>query len=115
MNIENINTSIDDFGTGYSSLSMLKDINVDVVKIDKSFLGKDDPIDTVREKMLGNVIRMIRDLDRTVICEGIETENQLNFLKKADCGVVQGYFFDKPLPHDEFELRLKHPHYDISL
>lgn len=115
MNIENINTSIDDFGTGYSSLSMLKDINVDVVKIDKSFLGKDDPIDTVREKMLGNVIRMIRDLDRTVICEGIETENQLNFLKKADCGVVQGYFFDKPLPHDEFELRLKHPHYDKSL
>lgn len=111
MNKAKIHTSIDDFGTGYSSLSMLKDINVDVVKIDKSFLAETDTDDAHREKMLENVIRMINDLDRTVVCEGIETENQLEFLRRASCSVVQGYFFDKPLPHDEFEKRLINPHY----
>lgn len=112
MNNANIHTSIDDFGTGYSSLSMLKDINVDVVKIDKSFLGKNGSVDKLQEKMLENVIKMINDLDRTVICEGIENEKQLNFLKSSDCAIAQGFFFDKPLPHDEFEQRLKNPHYD---
>lgn len=112
MNREHIRTSIDDFGTGYSSLSMLKDINVDVVKIDKSFLDKTGSRDVHQEKMLENVIRMINDLDRTVICEGIETSVQLDFLKHADCSVAQGYFYDKPLRHAEFELRLKNPHYE---
>lgn len=112
MNNAKIHTSIDDFGTGYSSLSMLKDINVDVVKIDKSFLAKTDFEDIHQEKMLENVIKMINDLDRTVICEGIENESQLDFLKHASCSVVQGYFFDKPLPHDEFEKRLISPHYN---
>ncbi len=112
MNKANIHTSIDDFGTGYSSLSMLKDISVDVVKIDKSFLGKSDENDIHQEKMLGNVIRMINDLDRTVICEGIEDREQIDFLRNADCSVVQGFFFDRPLPHDEFEKRLVSPHYD---
>ncbi len=111
MNQAKIHTSIDDFGTGYSSLSMLKDISVDVVKIDKSFLDKKEGDDSHQEKMLENVIRMINDLDRTVICEGIENESQLSFLRNADCSVVQGYYFDKPLPHDEFEKRLQNPHY----
>ena len=114
MNRAKIRTSIDDFGTGYSSLSMLKDINVDVVKIDKSFLAKTNSDDIHQEKMLENVIQMINDLDRTVICEGIETEGQLDFLKKASCSVVQGFLFDKPLTHDEFELRLRSPHYNID-
>lgn len=111
MNHEHIHTSIDDFGTGYSSLSMLKDINVDVVKIDKSFLSKTGSEDSQQEKMLGNVIRMINDLDRTVICEGVENEEQLDFLKKAECNIIQGYFFDKPLPREEFEKRLRDPEY----
>ncbi|MBE6852602.1 MAG: EAL domain-containing protein [Ruminococcus sp.] len=111
MNDAHIHTSIDDFGTGYSSLSMLKDINVDVVKIDKSFLKQSDPDDAHQEKLLENIIKMINDLDRTVICEGIENKKQLNFLKNAECNIVQGYFFDKPLPHHEFELRLKNPGY----
>jgi len=114
MNHAKIRTSIDDFGTGYSSLSMLKDINVDVVKIDKSFLAKTNSDDIHQEKMLENVIQMINDLDRTVICEGIENTVQLDFLKKASCSVVQGFLFDKPLTHDEFELRLRSPHYSVD-
>ncbi|MBR3023355.1 MAG: EAL domain-containing protein [Oscillospiraceae bacterium] len=114
MNHAKIRTSIDDFGTGYSSLSMLKDINVDVVKIDKSFLAKTNSDDIHQEKMLENVIQMINDLDRTVICEGIENTVQLDFLKKASCSVVQGFLFDRPLTHDEFELRLRSPHYSVD-
>jgi diguanylate cyclase (GGDEF)-like protein len=114
MNRAKIHTSIDDFGTGYSSLSLLKDINVDVVKIDKSFLAKTSSDDEQQEKMLGNVIQMISDLGRTVICEGIENEEQLEFLKSASCKVVQGFLFDKPLSHDEFEMRLRSPHYSID-
>lgn len=112
MNKANIRTSIDDFGTGYSSLSMLKDINADVVKLDKSFLENKHDDNNHQEKMLANVIKMISDLDRKVICEGVETEKQLELLKSCSCEFVQGYFFDKPLPHDEFEKRLKKPHYD---
>lgn len=110
MNRESIHTSIDDFGTGYSSLSMLKDINVDVVKIDKSFLAEDKQ----QEKLLENVIKMITDLDRTVICEGVENKEQLEFLQQAKCNIIQGYFFDKPLPREEFEKRLADPTYDVG-
>lgn len=106
-----IYTSIDDFGTGYSSLSMLKDIDVNVVKIDKSFFDKLEDGGRNSENLVGNVIHMIKDLDRIVICEGVETEKQVEFLKNTDCNIVQGFLFDKPLPREEFEKRLKKPEY----
>ena len=102
-----IYTSIDDFGTGYSSLSMLKDINVDVVKIDKSFFDSLGDEKQHGANLVGNVIRMIKDLDRIVICEGVETEEQVEFLKSTECNIVQGFLFDKPLPVEQFEERLK--------
>ena len=104
-------TSIDDFGTGYSSLSMLKDINVNVVKIDKSFFDRLDDGGRQSENLVGNVIHMIKDLDRIVICEGVETEKQIEFLKGTDCNIVQGFLFDRPLPREEFEERLRSPEY----
>ncbi len=110
MKQSDIYTSMDDFGTGYSSLSMLMDINVDVVKIDKSFVNNPDG---TNEKMLENVIHMIKDLDRIVICEGVETKQQADFLRETDCSIVQGYLYDKPLTHDEFQERLKHPDYQM--
>lgn len=106
-----IHTSIDDFGTGYSSLSMLKDFDVNTVKIDKSFIPHFNGTEPQREKILFNIIHMIRDLNKTVICEGVESENQLHFLKNTDCSTVQGYIFDKPLTHKEFERRLREPCY----
>ena len=103
MNQEHISVSIDDFGTGYSSLSLLKDLDFDVVKMDKSFFRDLEKGDHINEKMVENVIKMVHDLDRDVISEGIETKQQ--------APVVQGYLYDKPLPHNEFEKRLKNPVY----
>lgn len=111
MNEVGIYTSIDDFGTGYSSLSMLKDIDVNVVKIDKSFFDNMEDEKQHGTNLVGNVIRMIKDLDRIVICEGVETEKQVMFLKGTECNIVQGYLFDKPLPCYNFEERLKTPVY----
>lgn len=112
MNAVNISTSIDDFGTGYSSLSLLKDLDFNVVKMDKSFFRDLESGDRVNEKMVENVIRMVQDLDRDIISEGIETEKQALFLKKLQAPIVQGFLYDKPLPHSEFEKRLKEPRYE---
>ena len=106
-----IHTSIDDFGTGYSSLSLLKEVNVDVVKLDKTFcdhLGEDD----IQTGLTVNVIHMIKDLDRVVLCEGVETGEQAEILRKTDCTIVQGYYYDKPLPMEKFEERMKNPKYE---
>ena len=104
-----IYTAIDDFGTGYSSLSMLKDMDINVVKLDKSFLNGLE--NTVTQKVIGNIIKMITDLNKLVICEGVETEEQAAFLRSVSCRTVQGFLYDKPLPCSEFEERLKNPKY----
>lgn len=111
MHSENISVSMDDFGTGYSSLSMLQDIDCNVIKIDKSFFYKLDSSDSKRGLMLKNVIHMISDLKKKVICEGVETTEQLSFLRTTDCEVVQGYYFDKPLSQSDFIKRLRNPIY----
>lgn len=109
MKSENIHTAIDDFGTGYSSLSLLKDLDIDVVKLDKSFLNGANT--ESQKNMIKNIIKMIRDLNHDVICEGVETEQQAAFLKSVECFFAQGYLYDKPLPHDDFEKRLVDPVY----
>ena len=110
-----IHISIDDFGTGYSSLSLLKKLNVDVIKIDKSFIDGIGVGDEMNESLVKNIIYMIKDLNRHVICEGVEYMSQAEFLKKQNCHMVQGYLFDKPLPHDEYEERLKSPVYEKNI
>ncbi len=107
MNEQGVNTSIDDFGSGYSSLNLLKNLRVDIIKLDKSFLddimqnrGEEDEI------VIKNIVRMVRELDMDIIAEGVETKEQAEFLKKVQCGMAQGYLFDRPLPKDEFEKRL---------
>ena len=112
MHENGIQISIDDFGTGYSSLSMLKNIEADVVKLDRSFLfGVGEETDRVKEKLIINIVRMIHDLERVVICEGVETKRHVEFLIGAGCVYAQGFYFDKPLPHDDFEERLKKTEY----
>ncbi|MCR5250255.1 MAG: GGDEF domain-containing phosphodiesterase [Lachnospiraceae bacterium] len=108
-----ISTSIDDFGTGYSSLSLLKDLNADVVKLDRSFLFGLENGDPLTAKLITNIVRMIRDMDRKVICEGVETKEHVDFLKKAGCYYAQGFLYDRPLPREEFEELLDKPVFDI--
>lgn len=106
-----IKLAIDDFGTGYSSLSMLHEFDADVVKLDKSFLDSATTGSKRSQVFIQNIISMVDDLDEATICEGVETKEQLEFLKDAGCNMIQGYYFDKPLPKDEFEKRLKKPQY----
>ena len=93
--------SIDDFGTGYSSLSMLTELPADIVKLDKEFLKHSDS--EISKGMLNNVIRLIKDNRMDIICEGVEIEEQAEFLAKAGCDMGQGYYFSKPVPIPEFE------------
>lgn len=96
---------MDDFGTGYSSLMMLKSVPIDVLKLDKSFV--DDFDDCKGEKIITSVIRLAQSLHIEVTAEGVETEEQYKFLKELGCNMVQGYYFAKPMPEEEFEKLLE--------
>ena len=93
---------MDDFGSGYSSLNMLKNIPVDVLKIDMNFLGKSDDIQKA-DTIVKNVINLSLDLGMTSLTEGVETRDQYDFLVAKGCKLFQGYYFSKPIPVDEFE------------
>ncbi|MCK5898670.1 MAG: EAL domain-containing protein [Methylococcales bacterium] len=96
-----IKLSIDDFGTGYSSLSYLKHLPVDTLKIDRSFvMGLPD--DKKDAAIVDVIITLARSLDLEIVAEGIETKGQLDFLAKKGCDYVQGYYYSKPVPNDEF-------------
>lgn len=92
---------MDDFGSGYSSLNILKDIMVDVLKVDMRFLSNTD-IPGRGENILASVIRMAKWLKLPVIVEGVETASQTRFLKSIGCDYVQGFFFATPMPASEY-------------
>ncbi len=96
--------SMDDFGSGYSSLSLLREMPVDVLKLDKGFLdGCHGNEKSDRDKrILYHIISMAKDLEITVLAEGVETEQQKEFLKEVNCDLIQGYFYSKPMPTDRF-------------
>ena len=93
---------MDDFGSGYSSLNMLKDIPVDVVKIDMAFLQKSDNVSKAK-KILSAIIALCKELDMKTVVEGVEDSNQLAFLLDEGADLFQGYFYSKPIPVEEFE------------
>ncbi|MEG0833716.1 MAG: GGDEF domain-containing phosphodiesterase, partial [Oscillospiraceae bacterium] len=99
---EGFRISIDDFGAGYSSLNVLKDLQVDTLKLDRFMLSKSQG--TNREKVVvANIIRMAKELDMSVVAEGVETRDQVLFLRECGCEQVQGYYYCEPIPADEFD------------
>lgn len=97
---------MDDFGSEYSSLNMLKDIQVDFLKIDMRFLEGFDKSGRAAN-VITSVVRMAKWLDTAVVAEGVETKEQLRFLKSIGCDLIQGYYYSKPLPTAQYESFLK--------
>jgi EAL domain-containing protein (putative c-di-GMP-specific phosphodiesterase class I) len=102
-----ISASVDDFGVGYSSLNLLKDIPWTTIKIDKTFVpDEEDGENSVKHKMFCGVLAMARNLGFDCVVEGVETREQLSKMKELGCEIVQGFYYDKPLPFEEFEASL---------
>jgi len=96
-----VKVSMDDFGSGYSSLNLLTKLPLDVLKLDKEFL-KDFETDSDGKIIIPSIIEMAKKLKLEVVCEGVETKEQVEFLRDVDCDIVQGYYYSKPVPLDVF-------------
>ncbi|MBQ7765460.1 MAG: GGDEF domain-containing protein [Lachnospiraceae bacterium] len=96
-----LNLAMDDFGSGYSSLNILRDIPFDILKIDREFVSE-----SVASQssiiIMQKIIEMAQGLNIKVICEGVETKEQIDTLRELGCTMVQGYYYDKPIPMDDF-------------
>ena len=110
-----ISTSVDDFGMGYSSLNLIKEVPWNVLKVDRSFLPEEeDDNDSTRSIMFKYVVAMAKELGLECIAEGVETQSQVEILRNNRCELAQGFFFDKPLPIDDFEQRLTEHRYPVE-
>lgn len=94
--------AIDDFGTGFSSLAVLNQIEMDILKLDRSFFTESASENTGLT-IIRSLVSLARDLEIEVVCEGIETEDQIETMKRVDCHVAQGYYYSRPAPANEFE------------
>lgn len=101
-----IHLSVDDFGTGYSSLSYLQKFPLDTLKVDRSFISN-VTTDADSASITRTIISMARSLNLTVIAEGVETQEQLDFIRNEGCDQIQGYFVSPPVTSGEFEKMLK--------
>ena len=98
--------SLDDFGSGYSSLNVLKNLSIDILKLDILFFK--EGTDLRREQVvIANTVAMAKELNIRTIAEGVEDTEQVEFLKSIGCDVVQGYVFSRPMPLMEFDKMLK--------
>lgn len=106
-----VRVSLDDFGTGYSSLTLFESLNLDTVKLDRSFFLNMDKKGCRGELVLRSVADMLNKLNKVTVSEGVETPDQLALVENIGGDIVQGFYFDRPMPRDDFTLRLKERHY----
>ena len=97
-----IKVSMDDFGSGYSSLNLLSKLPIDIIKLDKVFLKEGEMQESDRI-IISCVVDMAKKLHITSLCEGVETQEQSDYLKKVGCQMQQGFFFSRPVPREDFE------------
>ena len=102
--------AIDDFGSGYSSLRMLKEMPIDILKIDKSFLEYNGEMQEKDEILIRDVVELGKHLHMQIVTEGVETLEQSDFLEAIGCDIAQGYYYGRPMPIEEFEVVLKKNH-----
>lgn len=111
-NIKNLRESgfileMDDFGSGYSSFNMLKDVSVDILKLDMGFFNKESNMEKGGE-VITSLVELAHSIGLLVIAEGVETDREANFLRSIHCNLVQGYFYGKPMPEASFTELLQH-------
>ena len=99
-------TSMDDFGSGYSSLNSLKDMPLDVLKLDAEFFRGGEG-DGRGEIVVSETIKLARSLNMRTVAEGVEVRGQVDFLAEQGCDLIQGYFYAKPMPGEDYETRMK--------
>lgn len=95
---------MDDFGTGYSSLNMLKNVPIDILKLDKSFV--DDIGDPKVDIVVSTIVSLGQSLDMKIVAEGVETKEQYEFLRDIFCDEIQGYYFSRPIAEKEYRQKL---------
>ena len=100
-----VRLSIDDFGAGYSSLGIFEQIPASVIKLDRSFLLNQENHDR-QVKIMRGIVKLTEELDAQVVCEGVETEDDVSLMKEIGANVAQGYFYSKPVPEADFEEKL---------
>ncbi len=108
-----VKVSMDDFGSGYSSLNVLTKLPLDVLKLDKEFL-RDFEKDSDEKIIIPGIIDMAKKLNLHVVCEGVETKEQVDFLRDVECDIAQGYYYAKPMPLDTFTEMLKDDNFVIN-
>ena len=103
--------AVDDFGNGSSSLSLLREVTFDTLKIDKGFVDRAYAKDLA---ILSHMIKLAKAIGVETLAEGVEHKEQVDNLLSLGCEIIQGYYFDKPLPKEIFERRIINRRYDIG-
>lgn len=94
--------SIDDFGSGFSNFSMINHVDYDILKIDRKLLFGKNGFDDDSRKILKNIVSLNKDMNKIVVCEGVEEKEESDYLKSIGCDLIQGYYYSKPQPKEEF-------------